>query len=228
MAELTIPKEYRRGFAELLSLVKKDRAQELVAALEEVRPIRNRAALRATVASKVGGIGRRELNELVNTLISLFAVRDNLSVPTPEFVGTISDAMGRIESDDLAFPDRESRESFEAVLAQILEIDSLEIAAKAISLVYEQDHIVHGPPRVLTDIRPIFNSDTAELSIRGAMVTYTLKLEYHEGSEVEELFLALNAEQVDGLIEALERAKSKAEKLEQWVRDSEVRYVEAE
>lgn len=228
MVELTIPREYRRGFAELLGLVREGRAQELVAALEEVQPVRSRAALRLDLASKLDSIGPSELSEIVDTLISLFAVRDNLGLTTPELVEAISGVMDQSESDDLAFPNSEIRESFDAVLTEILEIDPLEVAAKAISLVYEQDHIVHGNPRLLTDVRPIFNSDAANLSIRAAMVTYTLKLEYHEGRQLKELFVALDAEQVDGLLESLERAKAKAKNLERWVKDSDIRYLEGE
>jgi hypothetical protein len=60
------------------------------------------------------------------------------------------------------------------------------------------------------------------------MVTYTLKLDYHERQRVAELFLALNAAQVDELIEALERAKSKAEALKELVEGTDVEYIEAE
>jgi hypothetical protein len=228
MAELTIPSEYRQGFAELLRLVKKDRAQELLSALREVRPVRSRAALRDDLGSKVEGIEPSALAEIVDTLISLFTVRDSLNMPTLELAATMADAVDRSEFDDLALPDKESRESFQAVLAQILGIEPLEVAAKAIVLVYEQDHIVHGTPRVLTDVRPIFNSDATDLSIRAAMVTYTVKFEYHEGRDVKEMFVSLDAEQVEGLIEALGRAQSKAKNLEQWIRGSNFSYLEDE
>lgn len=228
MAELTIPREYRQGFAELLRLAKKDHAQELLSALHEVRPVRSRTALRAELGSRVEGIEPSALPEVVDTLISLFTVRDSLNVPAPEVAATMADAVNRSGFDDLALPDKESRESFEAVLVRVLGIEPLEVAAKAINLVYEQDHLVHGTPRVLTDVRPIFDSDGIDPSMRGAMVTYTVKFEYHEGRDVKEMFAALNAEQVDGLIQALERAKSKAGTLERWVRDSDISYLEDE
>jgi hypothetical protein len=227
MARLSIPQEYHAGFAGLRNL-DSSRAQELVSALREVQPVRKRSALYAHVAANVESIGRSELDEIMDTLVSLFTLRDDLGIDTPEFVSTVSEAMDQSGFDGVSFPDQESRESFEAVLAQILEIDSLGLAAKALSLVYEQDHIVHGVPRVLTDVRPIFSSDPADPSIRGAMVIHTLKLEYHDGRTVNELFAALNAEQVDDLIKVLKRAKSKAESLEQWLQESPISYVEPE
>lgn len=227
MARLTIPEEYRPGFAVLLNL-EKSQVEELVSALKEQQPTSSRISLRANVASNVGHIERSELNSVVDTLVSLFALRDSLNLSTPEFVGAISDAIEQSGTDELTFLELEMRESFEATLTQLLEIDSLEVTAKAIGLAYEQDHIMHGSPRVLTDVRPIFGSDSTEASVRGAMVIHTLRLDYHEGSRVSELFLALDAEELEELIGVLERAKSKAESLKQFLRDSPVHYVDSE
>lgn len=229
MVEFSIPVEYRFGFAGLRGLGK-SQIGELLSALKEAQPTRRRAALYSRVASKVESIERSELDEIMDMLLSLFGLRDELGTSVPELVSAIADAMDESGLEGLPFSDRESRGSFETLLAQILEMEPLGLAAKAISLVYEQDHIVHGTPRVLTDVRPIFGSDPKETSVRGAMVTYTLKLEYHEGaSEPKELFAALNARQVDQLIAALERAKSKAESLKEWVDGSDdVHYIEGQ
>lgn len=226
MVALTIPPQYLRGYAVLRGL-EEDQTEELVSALKEVQPTRNRVGLHSRVASKAKSIGRSELDKAMDVLLSLFSLRDDLDMSTLELVGAISEAVDQSELEGLPFSSQESRESFEAMLIQILEIESLGVAAKAISLVYEQDHIVHAIPRVLTDLRPIFSSDPAETYMQGAMVTQTLKLEYHEGDEVTELFVALNAQQVDRLIDVLERAKSKAESLKQFVQQSpDIYYAE--
>lgn len=227
MVKITIPEEYRVGFFELLRL-NEDQARELVAALKEARPTRNRGALREGVVSKVETIDRPDLTEILDTLVSLFGLQDSLDLATPEFVNTVSEAMERSELEGLAFAGEENRESFEALLAEILEVDNLAVTAKAISLVYEQDHIVHGGFRVMTDLRPVFGSDPADASTLAAMVTYTLNFEYHEGSEIKELFASLNARQVDELIRSLERAKVKAESLERALEGTPIRYVDAE
>lgn len=228
MVKITIPEEYQLGFFELLRL-DEGQARGLLSALKEVRPTRNRMGLRESVASKVGAtIDRPDLTEILDTLVSLFGLQDSLDLATPEFVNTVSEAMERSELESLAFASEENRESFEALLAEILEVDNLAITAKAISLVYEQDHIVHGGFRVLTDLRPVFGSDPADASTLAAMVTYTLNFEYHEGSEIKELFASLNARQVDELIRSLERAKVKAESLERALEGTPIRYVDAE
>ncbi len=227
VAAIRIPEEYRLGFAKL-RVLGESQAHELVSALERVQPVRRRASLYARVASEAKGIGRTELDDILDALISLFGLRDDMSVTTAEFVRTVADAMEESGAEDLAFDEDGGRDFFEATLTKLLETEPLEVAAKALRLVYEQDHIVHGDFRVLTDMRPVFSSGHAGPSMRGAMVTYTLKFEYHDGSELRELFASLNARQVDQLAEVLERAKLKATEIEQFLQDSPVRYVEPE
>lgn len=228
MVQLSIPSEYRRGFAALLTL-REDQVQELASVLEEGQALRSRGELQLEMAAKVESIERDDLEEVIDTLISLFSLRDNMSLPTPFFVDILSDAMNESQDETLALSDEVSRESFNAKLTRFLEIGYLEVAAKAISLGYEQDHILHGDARVLTDIRPIFTSEPEEPVMRGAMVTYTLKVEYHAGSRIEETFVNMSSPQIDQLIESLERARSKAENLKAVLRDVEhVRYVEGE
>jgi hypothetical protein len=128
MAQLSIPDQYRHGFAELLKL-NDDQVRELISAFKEVQPVRSLRSLYASVMSNVESIEHSELDEIVDTIVSLFALRDNLGEPTPEFVGIITRILDHSEFDNLAFSDDKSRESFEAVLTEILEIDSLEKAA---------------------------------------------------------------------------------------------------
>lgn len=224
MAQITIPKELQLGFSELIEL-EKEQAQELIAALGEIHATRNRPGLRRSVASRVERIERQELEEIVNALISLSGLRNSLESSLSDFVSIVSEAVKESTLEGLEFSGEGRRKAFESLLAEILSIENFEISAKAISLVYEQDHVVHGDFRVLTDLRPIFGSDPHDTSTLAAMVTQTLRFQYHEGDEVKELFAALNANQVDELIEVLERAKAKAESLEQSLENTPIRYV---
>jgi len=227
VAGIRIPEEYRPGFA-ALRVLGKNQARELLSALAGVQPARRLDSFYAKVASEVKGIEWTELYDILNVLISLFGLRDDMNVTTPEFVRTIASAMERSGAEDLAFADDGERASFEATLTGLLETEPLEVAAKALSLVYEQDHIVHGDFRVLTDMRPVFSSRPEGPSMQGAMVTHTLRFEYHDGSELRELFVALNARQVDQLAEVLDRAKLKAGEIRRFLEDSPISYVESE
>lgn len=202
--------------------------EALASALAAQQPTSRRRSLRANVASKVESIEESDLNAAMDALISLFALRDSMDTTAPEFASTIANALEDSGAEELAFPDPDSRRHFEAALTRLLGIEPLEVAAKAIGLAYEQDHIIHGRPRVLTDVRPIFGSGPTDPDLRGAMVVHTLRLDYHVGARVEELFLALDADELDELIQVLERARSKAHALESYLRGSDIHYVDSE
>lgn len=82
--EIRIPDEYRPGFVELRTLGN-NQARELISVLEEVQPVRRRASLYAKVASEAKNIERTKLYDILDALISLFGLRDDMSVTTPEF-----------------------------------------------------------------------------------------------------------------------------------------------
>ena len=113
MAEFVIPPEYEGGFVGMRSL---DEGQvgELVAALEDEPPTLNRAKLRSRVASKTDTIARSALEQIVETLVSLYALRDSMGLETAAFAGMICDAMDESGVEELRFEDDEEREIFRA------------------------------------------------------------------------------------------------------------------
>ena len=92
----------------------------------------------------------------------------------------------------------------------MLGVDALDVSARATDLMYEHEHTVHGPIRVLTDVRPIFGSDP-EGDPKGVVIAHTLKISYHEGRQIKEFFVALDSEQLSELAGVLERATLQAE-----------------
>jgi hypothetical protein len=129
--------------------------------------------------------------------------------------------------EELEFDDNEERNLFKAHLVQLLGVRSFSVSARATDLLYEHEHTVHGPMRVLTDIRPIFETDP-ESDPEGAVIVHTLKISYHDGRRVKEFFIALDSEQVDELIGVLGRASLKAETLKRLLASTNVPYIEAE
>ena len=227
MAELQIPPEYQSGFVQIRQL-DEEQVQDLVSALEVETPTVNRAALRSRIASKIDTIARGDLDLVINTLVSLYTVRESLeSDTTPDFVEDICEAMGESGVAELGFNGDEERDSFKDRLIRLLEVGSLDMSAKANDLLNEHEHTVHGPMRVLTDIRPIFGTDPED-NPKGAVIVHTLKISHHEGRRVREFFLALNPEQVDELIGVLERASLKAESLKRMLAGTDVTYIDGE
>lgn len=197
MAELQIPPEYQSGFVQIRQL-DEEQVQDLVSALEVETPTVNRTALRLRIASKIDTIARGDLDLVINTLVSLYTVRESLeSDTTPDFVEDICEAMDESGVAELGFNGDEERDSFKDRLVRLLGVGSLDMSAKANDLLNEHEHTVHGPMRILTDIRPIFGTDPedtlAEFIERheSAQLTQEINDVYDEELEQEdEEFLA--------------------------------------
>ncbi len=224
MAELSIPEQYERGFIEIRQLGG-DQVRELVSALEGVLPTRNRADLQRRVEEKTSLGLSDDLDEIMETLISLYALRDSMGLGLQDFVEVVDEMVNESYVEELNFANDEDRERFNAKLIQLLGVDSLDIAARAVDILYERERTIHGIPRIFTDIRPIFGADSKS-DPRGAVLVHTLKIRYHEGREVKELFIGLDTEHVNELISVLERANSKAETLKQFLEDKDLPYIE--
>lgn len=228
MAEIRIPEEYERGFVEIRALDETQIA-EFLSALADESPTLNREDLQSRVASKVeGSIARGDLDRIMETLSSLYGLRDSMGIQTvSEFADIVCEAMDLSDVEELWFEDEKERESFRERLIRLLNVDSLDVAARAVDLLNEHEHTIHGKGRVLSDIRPIFGPDP-DAPPKGAVVTHELKLSYHENRGVKEFFITLDSVQVDELIEVLERAKAKGESLKRMLGESGVPHIEVD
>jgi len=228
VAEIRIPEEYERGFFEIREL-EEGQVLDLLAALESEPPTVNRAELQSRVASKVSdAISHGELDRIMEILVSLYGLRDSMAVrETSDFVDIVCDAMDTSDADELWFANREERDFFKDRLVRLLSVESLDVAARANDLMYEHEHTVHGPMRMVTDIRPIFGPDP-EGDPKGAIIVHTLKISYHEGRQVKEFFISLDPEQVNDLMGVLRRANLKAESLKRIWAGTNVPYIEAD
>lgn len=221
---MTIPEQYEDGFVEIRRL-KEDQVRELVSALKEEPSMLSRADLQRGIERRVSPDLSSKLDTIMETLISLYGLRDRTGLELPDFVEVVSEMVDESYVEGLGFTDEKDRERFKAELTQLLSIDALDIAARATDILYERERTIHGMPRIFTDIRPIFGADP-EAGLRGAVIVHTLKVRYHDGRRVEELFLGLDTEHVNELIGVLERANSKAEALKQFLEDKDVPYID--
>lgn len=201
--------------------------QELISVLEEQTPTVNRLDLRLRIGERITSIPTNELDKVMETLLSLYALRDDMGLSIPDFVEIIGDTINESDNERLRFADDMERSHFDASLARLLGAESLDIAARATDLQYEHERTFHGFARVLTDVRPVFGMNPEDLP-RGAVIAHTLKISYHENRDIKEFFIALDTDQLDELIGVLARASLKAESLKRFLGETEVPYIDAE
>jgi hypothetical protein len=226
MTSLVIPEEHYAGFAAIRDLPQ-EVVEEFISVLEDQPTRLDRAELRSRVKSALDPAVRGEAESMMDTLVSLYVLRDNLSISMEEFVDEIVEAMEESKAASLDLPG-EKQQVFKERLPRLLSVESLDMAARATNLLYEYEHTLHGNPRVLTDMRPVFASGPqgVEEQPRGTIITHTLKLSYHERRRTKDIFVTLDVDQVNQLIEALQRANSIGEQLRAYLEGTDLPYID--
>jgi hypothetical protein len=223
MASLRIPKKYHAGIAQLLSLPDEQFGMLISNLKRAPFSFELGDAIRRTVRS-TDGIPSNNVSSIADGLVSLLINRANSDETTSEFVESLAE--GIVESRSEALEKfRETSETVLARLAQIYEADSVVLAAKASSVMFEYDHIFYKS-RVLTDIRPVFGESTRDA--KAFMVIHNLRIHYHEGEAHKDFFVALDTKDIQKLTDTLERAKAKADTLKSILASANIPYIEPE
>jgi hypothetical protein len=99
------------------------------------------------------------------------------------------------------------------------------LLAKAYDVAAEHQNLLHES-RIISDIRPVHKSGPGS-PVVGAIITHILKLEYHSLRGREELYVALNDQDLEELGEAVARAKDESQSLEAFIKSANVQDLSA-
>jgi hypothetical protein len=89
---------------------------------------------------------------------------------------------------------------------------------------YEYENVYYKS-RTITDIRPVFSTEID--SVEAALIIHTLRIHYHIGAAHKDFYVALDTNDLQQLIDVLERAKVKAEKLKAMLAASNTPHFES-
>jgi len=162
-----------------------------------------------------------DLNDIVQMLSGMNATRAGSDIPLEQFVRDASRAPlarwgEKPKQFDVAL--------FEKRLLALLSIEPLMMSARATDVQHEYDHLFHSA-RILTDVRPLFDSSGAE--VRGALIVHNLRVTYYEMGEYKEMFFALDNSDLAKFRKVLDRAEQKTASLEAMVSKAGVPYFES-
>lgn len=216
MGVLQIPEEHVDGLIKIQSL-DDNQVNELEAGLLEAPPVMWAKQLTKLLVGKVSTIPEEDLSEILEILIGMSLASYRLDLPTSEFVKLIVEAMEQGQNERLKFV-RNEREQFSNSLTKLLSVESLVYPAKGFGILSDHER-VFVDARTLTDVRPIFGSDT-ELSPKAAVIMHMLHVTYQRSGESENLYLAMDSNDVKLLVNKLQRSLSKAMNLEKMLNAS--------
>ncbi len=201
--------------------------RQLLSALDTAPLLISSDALSKKLAENVEAIPQDDLDSILMALLSVYSLRQEFDVSVSELVEHLTQAMQKSGTEELRFADEEQRERFEQRLVGLLTSSSLDLIGKASELTTEQERFMREA-RIVTDIRPIFEDDSAD-NLSGAVITHTLKISYwDESNQGRDFYLALDAVDLGNLRASLERAEAKARSLRSILDRAEIPLVELE
>jgi hypothetical protein len=165
-------------------------------------PTRGKSDLIAELSSKIRQ-ERPVTAEIVDSLVAAQNVRLTLKVPVARYVTDLATS--------LSLRDDKARTRAERVLATLLGTSAIQLAAKALDVLFEQERFLEDA-RILSDLRPIFAEEPDRRPLAAA-VLHTLRLTYHEAGQLNSFFIAVDASGLRQLLSQIERALGKEKEL---------------
>lgn len=201
--------------------------KELFAALASL-PLRlypTESTVFKEISDKVTSIKDKDALLILDTLISMQHAHSTSNTTLNTFVKNIITSVDEQRWPDDTGVEREQLTQLEKNVEKLLKVPSLSLAIKATSLLFESERSLLNS-RILTDIRPVF--DVLTNDIGGGLIIQTLKLEYisDEDDSSKEFFVSLDSDDIDDLIDNLERAKAKAGKLKELLAASSIQCID--
>jgi len=205
---LQVPDRYIKAL-ETLRKLPDGSFEELVAALSRVPLSSSRDQLTNEARNFTSSIKPKDLEDLLSLLVSLKGAQEQAE-ESADFVDDVLTAISRTDERNLELGCPE-RDKFKKRLLTLLEADRFSTSAKAIGLIGEYEH-TFCRARILTDFRPIYGNDPGKKPVAG-LITHTLRLSYHEGTQLRHIYVLLNDSDLDEMKTVLNRANVKGQSL---------------
>ncbi|MFN0106141.1 MAG: hypothetical protein ACKV2U_29130 [Bryobacteraceae bacterium] len=190
---------------------------KFVTALEDAPPVADPRQMAEHIAKQIPALAVERLTAVLRTLYMLYHVRELSGVKPSRFLDDLID--GIRNNSALKVTERDISK-LRSILEKLMGIDTLSTISKAARL-HRDGERLYRSAKILSDIRPIFGRDPSVRPV-GAVLTHTLKVGYHEGSEHREFHLILDSDDLAALDEVVRRAQTKDKTLRALLKDAKL------
>lgn len=211
MPGLTIPKEYEQGVVVIKSLTDSD-VNRILEVFKDQSLTSDPGSILSLVRPILTQRSEVEIKNFVDALRSLYFLRAHADIETGKFVDDLVEAIRASKNKQVQTSDPEELARLRTTFKSLLTVRALSTQTKADELQRDFANIFWDA-KVITDIRPVWDGDVRKPPA-GAVITNTLKLEYHYTGGHGELYVYLDKEDIDTLLLALKRAKNKMATIE--------------
>jgi hypothetical protein len=181
--------------------------QQLLAALRSEPIVADCEETAKKIAPKVPSVRPSDLTNILEGLSTLYRIREIAGVMPSKFLSDLMNDVRNMRGAGWHL----SEESLRAIRERfnnLLNVEPFTIVSKAAGLQREGDRL-YCDSRILSDLRPVFGKEVGRPV--GAVITHTLRLGYHEGTEIDhkQLYVVLDSDDLESLIYTLNRAQAK-------------------
>lgn len=215
--QLRVPTSYRATF-EWLANLDGVAAEGLIGAIEHTSRLSRRELV--DQGEKASGAGRREVELLLDATLGLVRTIQEGGVPLGNSI-EVAQAIARDPTLDAAELDRAA---LEQRVSRLLDSRAVKRLAKAMDL--QADHQnVYRVARIFSEVRPLFNDDLT-VDPEAVSLTHSLKIEYYNSAlDAENLYVALDSEDLLRLYAVLEREVAKLRNLDKLLADNHIERI---
>ncbi len=206
MTRFQIPDVFLPGFTKISELAA-EKAEEIGDLLREVPVGINRQEFHTIFKDKVSGLE----SPFAETIFSFGGILANKKAGEDirELALSLTNAFK--EKNEEKVSDTTAEQLNQNLLTILKNAENLEKTFKAIHLLSSNAHIYRDSV-ILTDIRLLFE-DEVENAPKCGVVLHQLKIDYVENEKLKSLFVCLDNDDLNGLIENLQRAIKKEESI---------------
>ena len=214
MAAITIPDRYKGGLIKLITLPGNS-VNQIISAFEGVAPKFFPEELSKEITSKVEGVSSEDLLEIISAILSLSKHRVHDDMLPEELAEQIIQALSEGSVEDVKLV-KKNQQGLKQLLVRFFQIETLLISAKASGIMLSHENVFCSA-RVITDVRPVFGSDPS-VAPNAAVMVHMLNLSYHQEGHLKELYIAMDALDIETLRTALDRADLKSQSLKSLIK----------
>ena len=205
-----IPKEHERGLVLIKSLEDSDIGR-IVESMKDASPGLDSHQILSIIRPIIPGVADEDAEKISETLYSLYSFIGHSDISIESFLDDISESTATTDNQDLRTSTVEERSSLRSKLRSLLTVRPLAILSKARALKRDSANIF-SDARIISDIRPVWDGEVTEPP-EGIVISQTLKLIYYDLVGLKEIYLSISSDDIDNLINILQRAQAKAESL---------------
>ena len=216
---LGIPPDEIPGIVKLYNLAD-DVIEGLIRALSSSKAVPDHEQMAAQIADRIEGIPKKDLTIILDTLYSLYHVREMSEVRPERFLNDLIEGISNTGREELGAVKGAEVHRLRGRFKKLLSIDTLNTVSRALALQRTGERLF-SEAKILSDIRPVFGDNVTEQPV-AAVITHTLKLTYHEDGEDKTFFVIFDSEDLERLRTIVERARTKDKTLRLLLKDANV------